>query len=714
MDPAELLRDTESADAAFDIVVIGASAGGVPALRELVDGLPADFPLPVVAMMHLPVGAQIEIALQRLPLPVQRLATDPSRPARYCCVRRTRMSSCFRTAPASCRRYWTTSDRDRSIVCSFRRRIVSARAIGVILSGMNNDGSIGARELREAGGRLLVQAPDDAEHADMPIAAIATGAVDLVVPIASLGEVIAEFAQGSPRPNALTELRAIEAAFGAVADVALAARDVDWQRTPLGSALTWPERLKLMIRETLDSAHPSAIWWGPQLTEIYNDAWRPFLGPKHPGALGKPARQTWENEWGRIGPLVESVFHDGEAIAGEELPLLVIRNDVLEQAFISFSYTPLRDIAGKVLGVRCTIWETTRTIVAQRRMRLLQTLSTCMARALTRHEACTLAADALATDPSEVPFALLYLIDAQRRQATLACAARLDAGSDAAPRVVHIDRDIAETWPLAKVLPDSPSETCPPFLIESIQRYLPLRGNVQPERAVLAAVQAVPPGVTQGVLVLGLSRHRPFDEAYLRFVEALSRQLASGLGDARSKELERERLDQLTTLDRAKTDFFSNVSHEFRTPLTLLLVPLEELARGHDALPEPIGRQLDVAVRNARRLLRLVNNLLDFSQMEMRGRQAPIAPADIAVLTADIASAFRSAIESAGMELRVEIGPDLPLVPVNNVHVGTNRLESAVERVQVHLRRHDHGKHQGAASACGTHRQRYGHRHSAR
>lgn len=286
------------------MVVVGASAGGIAALRELVDGLPSDFPLPVVAMLHLPPGAQTEIALRRLPLPVQRLTPGGSIPPGM-------LSLCPPNAyvdvfpdgtcvvsPIAGNELARPIDR----LFSLAAHSFGSRAIGVILTGMNNDGSLGAREMHEAGGCLLVQSPDDAEYADMPIAAIAMGAVDLVVPLGSLAEVIAEFATGSPRMNAPSELRAIEAAFGDVTDVARAARQVDWQRTPLGPALMWPERLKVIVRETLDSAYPSAIWWGPHLTEVYNDAWRTLLGPKHPNALGKPARQTWENEWGRIGP----------------------------------------------------------------------------------------------------------------------------------------------------------------------------------------------------------------------------------------------------------------------------------------------------------------------------------------------------------------------------------------------------------------------------
>ncbi|MCC8395737.1 response regulator [Paraburkholderia sp. MMS20-SJTR3] len=166
--------------------------------------------------------------------------------------------------------------------------------------------------------------------------------------------------------------------------------------------------------------------------------------------------------------------------------------------------------------------------------------------------------------------------------------------------------------------------------------------------------------------MLGHARHRPYDGAHARFVETLVQQIAAGLGNARAKELERERSDRLATLDRARNEFFANVSHEFRTPLTLLLAPLEALSRERGALPRHVEADLDAAVRSARRLLRMVNSLLDFSQIDVRGRKALVVQTDLGLLTVDIASAFRSAIEAAGLALHVDIAPTLPAVPVNS------------------------------------------------
>jgi signal transduction histidine kinase len=149
----------------------------------------------------------------------------------------------------------------------------------------------------------------------------------------------------------------------------------------------------------------------------------------------------------------------------------------------------------------------------------------------------------------------------------------------------------------------------------------------------------------------------PLDAPYRAFLEVASGLVAASLAEARLRARERERLERLAELDRAKTEFFSNISHEFRTPLTLLLAPLEELGKRRLHLPEPLAGEIDVAARSARRLLNLVDTLLDVSQAEAGQLRANFEATDLAVLTADIASLFRGAVERAGLALRVDCPP---------------------------------------------------------
>jgi PAS domain S-box-containing protein len=168
------------------------------------------------------------------------------------------------------------------------------------------------------------------------------------------------------------------------------------------------------------------------------------------------------------------------------------------------------------------------------------------------------------------------------------------------------------------------------------------------------------PGQDQprGILVAAVSPTRALDEDYRTFFGLVATQIASGLADARALEEERRRAKALAELDRAKTAFFSNVSHEFRTPLTLMIGPLQDLLSTDDStLPREAVATLAVAHRNSLRLLKLVNTLLDFSRIEAGRIDASFEPTDLASFTTELASVFRSAIEKAGLRLIVDCPP---------------------------------------------------------
>jgi len=181
---------------------------------------------------------------------------------------------------------------------------------------------------------------------------------------------------------------------------------------------------------------------------------------------------------------------------------------------------------------------------------------------------------------------------------------------------------------------------------------------VPPVQVLIAPIlQQVQRKSVAGVLVVGLNPLRPFDQVYRGFVDLLTGQIAAALASARAYEGERRRAEALAEIDRAKTTFFSNVSHEFRTPLTLMLSPLEELLNGDAADPVMDRSRVDLAYRNGMRLLRLVNSLLDFSRIEAGRMEAHRAPTDLAEFSAQIASSFRSAMEKAGLTLTIEAAP---------------------------------------------------------
>ena len=160
-----------------------------------------------------------------------------------------------------------------------------------------------------------------------------------------------------------------------------------------------------------------------------------------------------------------------------------------------------------------------------------------------------------------------------------------------------------------------------------------------------------------GFLVAGLNRYRPVDEGNRSFVQLVAGHLAAGVAAARSYQAQQRRAEELAELDRAKTTFFSNISHEFRTPLTLILGPLAELQERLGRTDGRAQEELEVIGRNGLRLSKLVNTLLDFSRIEAGRMQARYEPVDLAAVTAELASVFRSAIDKAGLDFQVDCPP---------------------------------------------------------
>lgn len=164
-------------------------------------------------------------------------------------------------------------------------------------------------------------------------------------------------------------------------------------------------------------------------------------------------------------------------------------------------------------------------------------------------------------------------------------------------------------------------------------------------------------GTPYGFMVVGLNRYRDLDDGYRGFVELVAGHVATGVASARSYQAQQRRAEELAELDRAKTAFFSNISHEFRTPLTLIMGPVDELRERLADADAGVREELEVVHRNGLRLGKLVNTLLDFSRIEAGRMQAGYEPVDLAEVTGELASVFRSAVDRAGLDFRVDCPP---------------------------------------------------------
>ncbi|SDL96196.1 SpoIIE family protein phosphatase [Nonomuraea jiangxiensis] len=438
--------------------------------------------------------------------------------------------------------------------------------------------------------------------------------------------------------------------FAADESVGRDLRLVDWSATPLGPPAGWPQSLRTAVSILLSSRFSMWMAWGPQLTFFCNDAYRrDTLGQKYPWALGRPAGEVWAEIWDDIGPRINSVLSVGESTWDEALLLFLKRSGYPEETYHTFSYSPLRDDDGRVVGMLCVVSEDTERIIGERRMATLRDLGSDPSVVRTEEEILAFAGDQLGRNPQDLPFTVTYLFGDDER-AHLAGTTGISPQHPAVPATLTVG-DPAGVWPTAA---PARGESVLVNLDGAPFTGLPAGGWPQPPTRALVVPLPRQGGTPYGFLVAALNRYRPLDEGYRGFVELVAGHVAAGIASARSYQAQQRRAEELAELDRAKTAFFSNISHEFRTPLTLIMGPVEELRRRLTDADERTREELEAIGRNGLRLSNLVNSLLDFVRIEADRMQARYEPVDLAAVTAELASVFRSAFDRAGLAFEVD------------------------------------------------------------
>jgi signal transduction histidine kinase len=405
-------------------------------------------------------------------------------------------------------------------------------------------------------------------------------------------------------------------------------RSVEWACTPVGPVSGWPQSLRTALSILLDTSFGMAIAWGPEHVFFYNDAYRPILGStKHPAAMGSRLKDIFPEIWHIIGPMFDGV-REGKNFGWDNWLLHLDRHGFLEECWFTFSYSPIRDESGGIGGSLVTVTEVTARVHGERRLRVLREIAAQTAEATQAEEACRIAAQVLATDPSDLPFASIYL-EAEARLAT--------------------------DWPLAEVL-----RTGTASILDIESRgidHVDEMGTSRVRQAIALPIVRHGGSRPAGVLVVGIGPRLKLDAQYRDFLDLVSDQIATAVAKARAYEEAKARAEALAAIDRAKTAFFTNISHEFRTPLTLMLGPVEEILERSAEIPPHDRELLEVAHRNMLRLQKLVNALLDFSRIESGRAQASYHRTDLADLTAELASGFESAIDRAGLRFHVDVEP---------------------------------------------------------
>ena len=431
-------------------------------------------------------------------------------------------------------------------------------------------------------------------------------------------------------------------------------RALDWSPTPLGPIASWPQSLRTTVNLCLASDLPICIIWGPELVQIYNDGYRVICGEKHPRSMGQNFPECWREAWPVIGAAHDSALQ-GDTAFLENQHIFLERHGYVEECFFTFSFSPIRDETGRLAGLFHPVIETTPKMLGERRTRTLRDLASGVMNAKSVADAFTLSVQTLPDAALDLPFLLIYRLDETEKRANLVAATGLEPGSLGAPEIVTLSAPDHATWPLAEVF-----RMGKPMLVADVAtRFGSFTSGPYPE--FIASVMMLPitmPGAERpvAVVIAGISPRLRSDEMYVGFHDLLCGAITTAVANADAYEAERSRAEAFAKIDRAKTEFFSNVSHEFRTPLTLMLGPLEDALAGTN-LPVHERGLIDVAHRNSQRLLKLVNSLLDFSRIEAGRAQATYEPVDLAALTAELASNFQSACERAELQLVLDCPP---------------------------------------------------------
>ncbi|KAJ3153690.1 hypothetical protein HDU86_005189 [Geranomyces michiganensis] len=400
-------------------------------------------------------------------------------------------------------------------------------------------------------------------------------------------------------------------------------RAKDWSTTKLGPAEEWAQSLKTSVSFILNAAFPFILFWGDHYNVIYNDQYSPIFGGKHPNVLGSPGYEAWPEVWDVIGPMLDEV-RGGTATWSENQMLELSRNGYLEECYFTWSYSPVRVEDGTVGGVMTPIQETTKTVISERRLNLLRELAANTANTQSEDEACTLVTRVWRLT---IRFASLRSYEMNKAPGLWTKYSLNGAASKYIKYkrgLGHIPGGICEHTPTTEAI------------------VLPLETSANQEPI--------------GLVVFGLNPRRELDSDYKDFLELARAQLAASVLRGRSLTEKQQRLQALAEIDRAKSVFFSNISHEYRTPLSLILAPVADLLNDPTLNAQQLSK-IKLVERNAQRLHKLVNSVLDFSQLEAGRTEGNFRLTDMSVATANAASMFRSAMEKGNLAYTVETPP---------------------------------------------------------
>ncbi|MEX0968320.1 MAG: PAS domain S-box protein [Bacteroidia bacterium] len=315
-------------------------------------------------------------------------------------------------------------------------------------------------------------------------------------------------------------------------------RAKDWSKTPLGPVEHWPQSLRSALSICLGSAFPIAIYWGPELTLLYNDAWSPIPGNKHPQALGKPAIEVWPEIWEDIDPLFQKVFETGEAVRNIDELLPMQRHGYTEECYFDFTFTPVRGEKGNVEGIFNSVIETTYRYINERRNNILRKVSNKMNQATSVSELFSLAKAELENAVEDVPFSLIYLNSNNDAKSILISHSGPEVPS---PDIIELSSNKETAWPFAEIM-----ATGNAVLKSNASLFGQTVKSAWSEPSTEALIIPFGLNKTTGFFVAGINPRRALDSDYQNFLETIASHYSNTLYQIRTLEQERKRAESLS------------------------------------------------------------------------------------------------------------------------------------------------------------------------